>query len=68
MAIQTIVIAVVARIHKEVFNKVPRATSYACAIAELEKTKPVAALIIRVCYAASVIELLLLVILKFLWI
>ena len=66
MAIQTIVIAIVTRMHKDVFDKFPHATSYARAIAELAKTKPTAALVIKVCYAASIVELMLLVIFKFL--
>lgn len=63
MVVQCIVIIVVTRMNKQFFGDSP-ANEYNQAIADLYRKKPGAALIIRACYVACLLELLLVLLLK----
>lgn len=58
MCVQFMVVWIVTRANKEHFDQYP-AAAYFRAVADLAKHKPRAALTIRLCYAASLIEVLL---------
>jgi hypothetical protein len=64
IGIQMLVVAIITNKNKQVFNSLT-ATSYAKAVSNLAKTKPIAANMIRFCYLACLIELLILVFIKF---
>ncbi len=62
--VQMLIAAVVTRINEDVFD-FHKATSYARAVSELAKTKLVSAAVIRFCYVVCLIELVVLVFIKF---
>ena len=66
MAAQTFVIIAVTKANREFLPNLP-ATQYSQALHELAKTKPLAALVIRLCYALSLLELLALVVVKYMF-
>lgn len=66
MVLQAIVIIVVTKLNGKHFDG-RRASEYNAAINDLSKDKPRAALVIKFCYAAFVVESLGLIILKFIW-
>jgi len=64
IGIQMLIAAVVTRINKDVFDS-HKATSYAKAVSELAKIKPGSAAVIRFCYIGCLVELVVLVFIKF---
>ena len=64
MAAQTFIVIAVTRANHEFFPSLP-ATHYSQALRELAKSKPLAAFVIRLCYALSLLELLALVFAKY---
>ena len=64
IGIQMLVVAILTRLNGEFLNKY-KATNYSKAMADLAKDKPKTVFAIRCCYAASLVELVILVLMKF---
>ena len=64
IGVQMLIVAILTRQNKKILDSY-KATSYAQAISELAKTKPGSVAVIRFCYIACMVELVVLVFIKF---